>query len=92
VGTLPVQNFHVVDAAKQSLDSRSPAAETMAKQLLLSAFCYRNLETVDHLFVECPVVRQIWSEISVCLSGRRSHNSIPYCGLLIKVLPGGSMS
>jgi hypothetical protein len=35
--------------------------------------CYRNLETVHHLFVECPVVRQIWSEISVWTAKPQLH-------------------
>jgi hypothetical protein len=26
--------------------------------------CYRNLETSDHLFIECPWSRQLWLEIS----------------------------
>jgi hypothetical protein len=26
--------------------------------------CYRNLETVGHLFMECPVARQVWIEVS----------------------------
>jgi hypothetical protein len=26
--------------------------------------CYRNLETTDHLFIECPWSRRIWMDIS----------------------------
>jgi hypothetical protein len=26
--------------------------------------CRRNLETVHHLFMECPVARQVWTEVS----------------------------
>jgi hypothetical protein len=26
--------------------------------------CRRNLEIVQHLFIECPIIRQIWLEIS----------------------------
>ena len=26
--------------------------------------CHRNLETVDHLFIECPFVRQVWENIA----------------------------
>jgi hypothetical protein len=26
--------------------------------------CRRNLESVHHLFMECPVARQVWIEIS----------------------------
>jgi len=26
--------------------------------------CYRNLETVEHLFVECPLVKRLWTRVA----------------------------
>jgi hypothetical protein len=45
--------------------------------------CYCNLETVAHLFTECQVVRQIWTEISswVSIPGFHPQRWVPDPGV-----------
>jgi hypothetical protein len=35
--------------------------------------CYRNLETIDHLLIKCPLSRQAWSQVSSWTSQPQLH-------------------
>jgi hypothetical protein len=51
-------------------------------------FCI-DLETVDHLFFECPIAKVIWGIVAICFHSCRPSSFDQFWRWIYGALPGG---